>query len=86
MDPYASVGPDPASKGPVVVEAYGYGTFVGRVGGPGAHQPRDNPGYQSLLAHLPEEDLDLAVLCNEDAPSVDAALADLTSLPAARRD
>lgn len=85
--PYASVGPDPASKGPVVVEAYGYGTFVGRVGGHRARiNPGDNPGYQSLLAHLPEEDLDLAVLCNEDAPSVDAALADLTSLPAARRD
>ena len=39
--------------------------------------PGDMPGYQTLLAHLPDQDLDLAVLCNEEAPSLDAALADL---------
>lgn len=88
--PYAQVGPAPAADGPVgpvVVEAYGYGTFLGRVAGHRARiNPGDNPGYQSLLAHLPGEDLDLAVLCNEDAPSVDAALARLTSLREVRRD
>jgi hypothetical protein len=40
--------------------------------------PGDNPGYQSLLAYLPNRDFDLAVLGNEDAPGVSAALQHLT--------
>ncbi len=64
--------------GPMVKDAYGYGTFLGRLEGRGARiNPGDNPGYQSLLAYLPDDDVDLAVLCNEDA-SVNGALADLT--------
>ena len=70
-----------AGDGPMVVEAYGYGTFLGHLAGQPAHvNPGDNPGYQSLLAYLPERDVDLAVLANEDAPSVDAALRELTSV------
>lgn len=66
--------------------AYGYGTFLGRVLGHRARiHPGDNPGYQTLLAHLPDLDLDLAVLANEDTPSLHAALAELQSLPAADR-
>jgi hypothetical protein len=64
--------------GPIVMDAYGYGTFLGRLNGREARiNPGDNPGYQSLLAYLPDNGVDLAVLCNEDAPSVNAALADL---------
>jgi CubicO group peptidase (beta-lactamase class C family) len=64
--------------GPMVMDAYGYGTFLGRLEGREARiNPGDNPGYQSLLAYLPDDDVDLAVLCNEDA-SVNGALADLT--------
>lgn len=60
---------------PVVSGAYGYGTFLGQVKGHRARiHPGDNPGYQSLLAYLPDSDLDLVVLCNEGAPSVSAAL------------
>jgi CubicO group peptidase (beta-lactamase class C family) len=66
---------------PVVVTGYGYGTFLGRVRGHRARlNPGDMPGYQTLLAYLPDQHLDVAVLCNEEAPSLDAALADL-SLP-----
>jgi CubicO group peptidase (beta-lactamase class C family) len=65
--------------GPVVNGAYGYGTFLGQVNGrPARIHPGDNPGYQSLLAYLPEDDLDIVVLCNEDAPSVNGALGSLT--------
>jgi CubicO group peptidase (beta-lactamase class C family) len=64
--------------GPMVMSAYGYGTFLGRLEGREARiNPGDNPGYQSLLAYLPDDDVDLVVLCNEDA-SVSAALTDLT--------
>ena len=70
----------PASDDPgaLRMEAYGYGTFLGRLGGRRARMnPGDNPGFQSLLAHLPDDDLDIAILCNEDAPSVEAAVGDL---------
>jgi CubicO group peptidase (beta-lactamase class C family) len=62
-----------------VAEAYGYGTFLGRVAGNQAwFVPGDNPGYQSLLAYLPDRNIDLVVLGNEDAPGVAAALRRLT--------
>lgn len=67
--------------GPVVNDAYGYGTFLGHVKGqPARIHPGDNPGYQSLLAYLPNTGLDCVVLCNEDTPSVSAALNSLESL------
>ena len=66
--------------GPVVTEAYGLGTFLGRVKGrPARIHPGDNPGYQSLLAHLPDDDLDVVVLGNAEAPCVDDALRALRS-------
>jgi CubicO group peptidase (beta-lactamase class C family) len=61
--------------GPIAVTAYGYGTFLGQLKGREARiNPGDNPGYQSLLAYLPDEELDVAILGNEDAPSVNDAL------------
>ena len=68
-----------ASDEPTVAEAYGYGTFLGRIAGQDAwFVPGDNPGYQSLLAYLPNRDLDLAVLGNEGAPGVSSARQHLT--------
>lgn len=65
----------------VDVTGYGYGTFTGTVlGRPARINPGDGPGYLTLLAYLPYDELDLVVLRNEEAPSVHAALADL-SLP-----
>ncbi|GAA1437003.1 hypothetical protein GCM10009616_38010 [Microlunatus lacustris] len=70
--------PSSTTPEPVVMTGYGYGTFLGRIRGHQAQiNPGDMPGYQTLLAHLPNHELDLAVLCNEEAPSVDAALAEL---------
>jgi CubicO group peptidase (beta-lactamase class C family) len=66
------------NPGPVVVTEYGYSTFLGRVRGQQARiNPGDMPGYQTLLAYLPDQELDLAVLCNEEAPSLNAALTEL---------
>lgn len=65
--------------GPVVVTGYGYGTFLGRVRG---HQARINPGaipgHQTLLAYLPDQELDVALLCNEEAPSLNDALTEVS--------
>jgi hypothetical protein len=66
-------------SGPISMQAYGYGTFLGQLQGKEARiNPGDNPGYQSLLAYVPDQDLDVAVLCNQDVPSVDAALSELS--------
>ena len=66
------------TSAPVVPTGYGYGTFLGRIRGHEARiNPGDMPGYQTLLAYLPDENLDLAVLCNEESPSLDAALIEL---------
>jgi hypothetical protein len=52
--------------------------FLGRVLSEQARiNPRINPGHQTLLAYLPDRDIDLAVLCNEEAPSLHAALSQL---------
>lgn len=51
---------------PTVASGYGYGTFTGRVLGQDAwFVPGDNPGYQSLLAHLPGTATDVVLLTNE---------------------
>ncbi|RYZ30030.1 MAG: class A beta-lactamase-related serine hydrolase [Propionibacteriaceae bacterium] len=76
--PHVTLPTAATDPGPVVPTGYGYGTFLGRVLGHGARiNPGDMPGYQTLSAYLPDQDLDLAVLCNEEAPSLDAALIDL---------
>jgi len=78
--PYASLDASPGATTSALVatDAYGYGTFLGRVKGQRARiNPGDNPGYQSLLAYLPDSDTDIAVLCNLESPSVSSALGQL---------
>lgn len=53
--------------GPFLVTGSGHGTFLGQVRGHPRINPGDLPGYQTLLAHLPDQKLDLAVLCYEEA-------------------
>lgn len=69
--------PDPTSQ-LTAAATYGYGTFIGRVAGHEAwYVPGDNPGYQSLLAHLPHLDIDLAILGNEEDPGLSTILLQL---------
>lgn len=76
--------PDPTDQ-LLAAGGYGYGTFLGRVAGHEAwYVPGDNPGYQSLLAHLPHLDLSIAVLGTEQASGVGAVL-ELLDLPARGR-
>ena len=59
----------------MVPTAYGYGTFLGTVAGrPACFHAGDNPGYKSLLGWLREDDLDLAVLVNDDGPPLGSAI------------
>lgn len=65
--------PDPVDRS-LSATAYGYGTFLGQVlGDDGWFVPGDNPGFQSLLAVVPDSDTEIVVLSN-DASGVEAAL------------
>lgn len=70
--------PDPTDR-VAAASAYGCGTFVGRVAGrEGWYVPGDNPGYQSLLAYLPREDVSVVVLGTEEPQGIDAILRGLS--------
>ncbi|WP_432541602.1 serine hydrolase domain-containing protein [Kineococcus sp. SYSU DK002] len=67
--------PVPATTASTTADAYGCGTFLGRVGGrPAWFVPGDNPGYRSLLAHPRGGDADLVVLSNDEGPGLDDAV------------
>lgn len=52
----------------VTSDSYGYGYFLGSLGGrPAAFHPGDNPGYLSFSASIPDTDTSLVVLLNDDA-------------------
>ena len=65
--------------GVVRTEGYGYGWFIGSaVGGHRVYyHPGDNPGYRTINAWFPDDDVRLAVLSNEGATDLDPILHDL---------
>jgi CubicO group peptidase (beta-lactamase class C family) len=67
--PYAAIERDaPGDDEWVRGDSYGYGHFVGSVGGRAAiYHPGDNPGYLSFSAWLPDTDSCIAVLVNDEA-------------------
>ena len=63
-------------------EGYGYGVFLGRLGGHVAYlHPGDNPGYQSLAVWLPGPQACVVILSNDEAADITALLRQL--MPAA---
>lgn len=59
--------------GLVRTEGYGYGWFIGSATGGQRifYHPGDNPGYRSVNAWFPDDDVRLAVLSNEDTADLD---------------
>jgi CubicO group peptidase (beta-lactamase class C family) len=71
--------PDPDDPAPA--DAYGYGYFLGRVCGHAARfHPGDNPGYRSFLGFLPELDVTVTILCNDEQGDLDDTLRQLGSV------
>lgn len=72
--------------GLVRTEGYGYGWFIGSASGGHRifYHPGDNPGYRSVNAWFPGDDVRLAVLSNEEATDLDPIIHNLikTALPA----
>ena len=59
-------------------DGYGYGQFVGTIGGQTAYfHPGDNPGYQSFAAWLPGQAASIAILANDEAASIEGLLKQL---------
>lgn len=60
--------------------AYGYGLFLGNVGGRRiVYHTGDNPGFKTLNARLPDDDLTIVVLSNDEATDMDAVASRLLS-------
>lgn len=62
--------------GLVRTKGYGYGWFIGFASGGRRiyYHPGDNPGYRSINAWFPDDDVRLAVLSNEEATDLDPVL------------
>jgi CubicO group peptidase (beta-lactamase class C family) len=64
--------------GLVRTEGYGYGWFIATAAGRRLfYHPGDNPGFRSVNAWFPEDDVRLAVLSNEDGTVLDPIMHDL---------
>jgi CubicO group peptidase (beta-lactamase class C family) len=66
------------TRGPAVADGYGYGYLLGTLAG---HAMRfhtgDNPGFQSFLGWLPDLDVTLVILCNNEETDFDDLLRQL---------
>jgi CubicO group peptidase (beta-lactamase class C family) len=79
--PHAKIHRLPADGETILASAYGYGLFIGSIAGqPAWFHPGDNPGYRSFLAWLPETDMTLAVLSNEESLVLDDVIPRLMPL------
>jgi CubicO group peptidase (beta-lactamase class C family) len=69
---------DPPGSRWLTSDGYGYGHFVGTIGGQTAYfHPGDNPGYQSFAAWLPGQAASIAILANDEAASIEGLLKQL---------
>jgi CubicO group peptidase (beta-lactamase class C family) len=70
------VGESLSQAATIWVSGYGYGTYIGSIGGrPAWFHTGDNPGYVSLLARFPQTGVTLAVLANDESvPLEDTAV------------
>lgn len=65
LTPHAPIGGE--RFGAFTAQGYGYGWFVGTAAGrPAFFHPGDNPGYLAFNGWLPDDDIQMAVLINEE--------------------
>jgi CubicO group peptidase (beta-lactamase class C family) len=71
-EPLVPLTEDHKNQDPIDAFAYGYGTYVGTVAGQRAwFHLGDNPGFRSFLGWLPDADVVIALLCNEESVVLD---------------
>lgn len=67
---------------PITATGCGYGVFLGDLAGhPARFHDGDNIGYQSLLVRLPEQDVGIVVLANDECADPYAIVPDLVATP-----
>jgi CubicO group peptidase (beta-lactamase class C family) len=80
LTPHAPAGSAAAQDG-WTFTGYGYGWQIGTAGGRRAYfHTGGNPGYLSLNAWLPDEQITLAVLTNDEATDISQAVTDMLEL------
>jgi CubicO group peptidase (beta-lactamase class C family) len=59
----------------ITQDGYGYGCFLGRIGSRRIRfHTGDNPGYRSLIAWLPDSDVAIAMLSNDESSDLEGEL------------
>lgn len=67
---------------PLTATGCGYGVFLGELAGhPARFHDGDNTGYQSLLVRLPEQDVGIVVLANDECADPYATVSGLVATP-----
>jgi hypothetical protein len=67
-----------SSDGWLTCDGYGYGLYVGRIGGHAASfHTGDNPGYRSVAVWLPDQETCVVVLSNDEATETEDLLRQL---------
>jgi CubicO group peptidase (beta-lactamase class C family) len=78
---HAPIPPGQVADPTWIASGYGYGWFVGTAAGRRSYfHPGDNPGYLAFNAWLPDHDIRLAVLVNEETTDLDELLGELLRL------
>ena len=62
----------------LVSDGYGYGHYIGAIGGRAAYfHPGDNPGYQSFAGWIPGDETSAVILANDEAADLEDLLKQL---------
>ncbi len=70
--PHMVLGARGSGQDPIEASAYGYGTYIGSISSqPAWFHSGDNPGFRSFLAWMPDADVTLAVLGNDESLDFD---------------
>ena len=71
-------GGQSAGDGWLVSDGYGYGHYIGTIGGQAAYfHPGDNPGYQSFAGWIPGQAESAVILANDEAADLEDLLKQL---------
>ena len=71
----------PAGDGWLASDGYGYGHYIGTIGGRAAYfHPGDNPGYLSFAGWIPGDEVSAVILANDEAEDLEGLLKQLLAV------